>query len=133
MINSNQPSNAPGRTPANDANLAGSLGAAVRKLQENRNRFGGKRELQGAPIGAENKSPAAEGARVLSAVAETRNEQNGIQPPAASPNPGTPQGTGSPQPGRQSNVGQRQASSSPGKGTPVPRTEEEKQKRQRMK
>lgn len=133
MMNSNQSNNVPGQMPGNDATLAGSLGAAVRRLQENRNRFSGKRELQGAPIGGENKSPAAEGARVLSAVAETRNEQNGIQPPAASPNPGTPQGTGSPQPGQQSNVGQGQASSSPGKGTRVPGTEEEKQKRQRMK
>lgn len=117
----------------NDAMLAGSLGAAVQRLQENRNRFGGRRELQGAPIGGEAKSPAAEGAKVLSAVAETRNEQNGNQPPTAPSNPGAPQGTGSPQPGQQPNVGQRQAPSSTGKGTPVPSTEEEKQKRQRMK
>jgi hypothetical protein len=113
--------------------LAGSLGAAVQRLQENRNRFGGRRELQGAPIGGEAKSPAAQGAKVLSAVAETRNEQYGNQPPTAPPNPGAPQGTGSPQPGQQPNVGQRQAPSSTGKGTPVPSAEEEKQKRQRMK
>jgi hypothetical protein len=129
MMNSPQPTTDQG----NDAMLAGSLGAAVQRLQENRNRFGGRRELQGAPIGGEAKSPAAQGAKVLSAVAETRNEQNGNQPPTTSPNPGTPQGTGSPQPGQQSNVGQRQASSSTGKSTPVPSTEEEKQKRQRMK
>jgi hypothetical protein len=129
MMNSPQPTTDQG----NDAILAGSLGAAVQRLQENRNRFGGRRELQGAPIGGEAKSPAAEGARVLSAVAETRNEQNGNQPPTTSPNPGAPQRTGSTQPGQQPNVGQRQAPSSPGKGTPVPRTEEEKQKRQRMK
>jgi hypothetical protein len=129
MMNSPQPTTDQG----NDAMLAGSLGAAVQRLQENRNRFGGRRELQGAPIGGEAKSPAAEGARVLSAVAETRNEQNGNQPPATSPNPGALKGTGSPQPGQQSNVGQRQTSSSPGQGTPVPSTEEEKQKRQRMK
>jgi len=128
-MNSPQPTTNQG----NDAMLAGSLGAAVQRLQENRNRFGGRRELQGAPIGGEAKSPAAEGARVLSAVAETRNEQNGNQPPATSPNPGALKGTGSPQPGQQSNVGQRQAPSSFGKGTPVPGTEEEKQKRQRMK
>jgi len=129
MMNSPQPTTDQG----NDAMLAGSLGAAVQRLQENRNRFGGRRELQGAPIGGEAKSPAAEGARVLSAVAETRNEQNGNQPPTTSPNPGAPQGTGSPQPGQQPNVGQRQTPSSPGQGTSVPRTEEEKQKRQRMK
>jgi hypothetical protein len=129
MMNSPQPTTDQG----NDAMLAGSLGAAVQRLQENRNRFGGRRELQGAPIGGEAKSPAAEGARVLSAVAETRNEQNGNQPPTASPNPGAPQRTGSTQPGQQPNVGQRQAPSSFGKGTPVPSTEEEKQKRQRMK
>lgn len=128
-MNSPQPTTNQG----NDAMLAGSLGAAVQRLQENRNRFGGRRELQGAPIGGENKSPAAQGARVLSAVAETRNEQNGNQPPTAPSNPGAPQGTGSPQPGQQPNVGQRQAPSSTGKGTPVPSTEEEKQKRQRMK
>ena len=128
-MNSPQPTTNQG----NDAMLAGSLGAAVQRLQENRNRFGGRRELQGAPIGGEAKSPAAEGARVLSAVAETRNEQNGNQPPATSPNPGALKGTGSPQPGQQPNVGQRQAPSSTGKGTPVPSTEEEKQKRQRMK
>ena len=128
-MNSPQPTTDQG----NDAMLAGSLGAAVQRLQENRNRFGGRRELQGAPIGGEAKSPAAQGARVLSAVAETRNEQNGNQPPTAPPNPGAPQGTGSPQPGQQPNVGQRQAPSSTGKGTPVPSTEEEKQKRQRMK
>lgn len=132
-MNQAQPKTAPGQMPGTDATLAGNLGAAVRKLQENRNRFGGRRELQGAPIGGEAKSPAAEGARVLSAVAETRNEQNGNQPPTTSPNPGAPQRTGSTQPGQQSNVGQRQAPSSPGKGTPVPSTEEEKQKRQRMK
>jgi hypothetical protein len=133
MMNSPQSNATPGQAPGTDAMLAGSLGAAVQKLQENRNRFGGRRELQGAPIGGEAKSPAAQGAKVLSAVAETRNEQYGNQPPAASPNPGTPQGTGSPQPGQQPNVGQRQAPSSTGKGTPVPSTEEEKQKRQRMK
>ena len=113
--------------------LAGSLGAAVQRLQENRNRFGGRRELQGAPIGGETKSPASEGARVLSAVAETRNEQNKNQPPTTSPNPGAPQRTGSTQPGQQPNVGQRQTSSSSGQSTSVPGTEEEKQKRQRMK
>jgi hypothetical protein len=129
MMNSLQPTTGQG----NDATLAGSLGAAVQRLQENRNRFGGRRELQGAPIGGEAKSPAAEGARVLSAVAETRNEQNGNQPPTTSPNPGAPQRTGSPQPGQQPNVGQGQTPSSPGQGTSVPGTEEEKQKRQRMK
>ncbi len=133
MMNSPQSNATPGQAPGTDAMLAGSLGAAVQKLQENRNRFGGRRELQGAPIGGEAKSPAAQGADVLSAVAETRNEQYGNQPPTAPTNPGTPQGTGSPQPGQQPNVGQRQAPSSTGKGTPVPSTEEEKQKRQRMK
>ena len=128
-MNSPQPTTDQG----NDAMLAGSLGAAVQRLQENRNRFGGRRELQGAPIGGEAKSPAAQGAKVLSAVAETRNEQYGNQPPTAPSNPGAPQGTGSQQPGQQPNVGQRQAPSSTGKGTPVPSTEEEKQKRQRMK
>lgn len=132
-MNSPQPSSSLGQSSGSDATLAGSLGAAVRRLQENRNRFGGLRELQGAPIGGENKSPAAQGARVLSAVAETRNEQNGNQPPTAPTNPGAPKGTGSPQPGQQPNVGQRQAPSSPGKSTSVPGTEEEKQKRQRMK
>ena len=132
-MNSPQSNATPGQAPGTDAMLAGSLGAAVQKLQENRNRFGGRRELQGAPIGGEAKSPAAQGAKVLSAVAETRNEQYGNQPPTAPSNPGAPQGTGSPQPGQQPNVGQRQAPSSPGKGTPVPSTEEEKQKRQRMK
>jgi hypothetical protein len=73
MMNSPQPTTDQG----NDATLAGSLGAAVQRLQENRNRFGGRRELQGAPIGGEAKSPAAQGAKVLSAVAETRNEQYG--------------------------------------------------------
>ena len=133
MMNSPQSNATPGQAPGTDAMLAGSLGAAVQKLQENRNRFGGRRELQGAPIGGEAKSPAAQGAKVLSAVAETRNEQYGNQPPTAPTNPGAPQGTGSPQPGQQPNVGQRQAPSSPGKGTPVPSTDEEKQKRQRMK
>ncbi len=133
MMNQAQPKTAPGQMPGTDATLAGNLGAAVRKLQENRNRFGGRRELQGAPIGGETKSPAAEGARVLNAVAETRNEQNGNQAPKASPNPGAPQGTGSTQPGQQPNVGQRQTPSSTEQGTSVPRTEEEKQKRQRMK
>ena len=132
-MNQPQPKATPGQMPGNDSALAGSLGAAVRRLQENRNRFGGRRELQGAPIGGEAKSPAAQGAEVLSAVSETRNEQNGIQPSPASPNPGAPQGTGSPQPGQQPNVGQGQAASSPGKGTPVSSPEEEKQKRQRMK
>ena len=132
-MNSPQSNATPGQAPGTDAMLAGSLGAAVQKLQENRNRFGGRRELQGAPIGGEAKSPAAQGAKVLSAVAETRNEQYGNQPPTAPTNPGAPQGTGSPQPGQQPNVGQRQAPSSPGKGTPVPSTDEEKQKRQRMK
>ena len=128
-MNSPQPTTGQG----NDATLAGSLGAAVQRLQENRNRFGGRRVLQGAPIGGEAKSPTEQGAEVLSAVAETRNEQNGNQPPATSSNPGALKGTGSPQPGQQSNVGQRQTSSSPGQGTSVPGTEAEKQKRQRMK
>ncbi len=133
MMNQPQPKATPGQMSGNDAELAGSLGAAVQRLQENRNRFGGRRELQGAPIGGEAKSPAAQGAEVLSAVSETRNEQNGIQPSTAPTNPGAPQGTGSPQPGQQPNVGQGQATSGPGKGTPVPSPEEEKQKRQRMK
>lgn len=132
-MNQANPQATPGKAPGNDATLAGSLGAAVRRLQENRDRFSGQRVLQGAPIGAEAKSPAAQGAEVLSAVAETRNEQNGIQSPAAPTNPGISEGTRSPQPGQQPDVRQGQEASSPGKGTSVPETEEEKQKRQRMK
>jgi hypothetical protein len=133
MMNQSPPQAIPGQTPGNDAMLAGSLGAAVRRLQENRDRFSGRRVLQGAPIGGETKSPASQGAEVLDAVATTRNEQNETQPPAAPPNPGTPQGTGSPQPGQQPNVRQRQTTSSPGKSAPISSAEEEKQKRQRMK
>lgn len=132
-MNQAQSTAPPGPMPGNDATLAGSLGAAVQRLQENRNRFGGRRELQGAPIGGEAKSPAAQGAEVLSAVAETRDQQNGNQTQTATTNPGAPEGTRSPQPGQQPNVGQGQAPSGPGKGSPVPSTEEEKQKRQRMK
>jgi hypothetical protein len=48
MMNSPQPTTDQG----NDAMLAGSLGAAVQRLQENRNRFGGRRELQEHPLAA---------------------------------------------------------------------------------
>ena len=86
--------------PAPDARLAGGLMNVVQQLQKNR--FGGIRELQGAPIGAE-----AKGADVLSAL--TKNKQQNEQEQNAAPAPGALQEERSQERGRQRNVGQGEA------------------------
>jgi len=88
------------RQPTSDARLAGGLMNIVQQLQKNR--FGGTRELQGAPIGAE-----AKGAQVLNAL--TKNKQQNEQEQNAAPAPGALQNQGSEKQGRQRDVGQGKA------------------------
>jgi hypothetical protein len=80
---------------ANDERLAGGLMNVVQQLQKNR--FGGVRELQGSPIGAE----AKQGANVLNAI-KNEKEQD------AASAPGAFQDEERQEPGRQRNVGQGQ-------------------------
>lgn len=95
---------------ASDARLAGGLMSVVLQLQKNR--FGGVRELQGSPIGAE-----AKGSAVLSAL--SKNKQENEQEQNAAPAPGALQEEGSQEPGRQRNVGQRETQSRFGQGPQV--------------
>lgn len=85
---------------APDARLAGGLMNVVQQLQKNR--FGGVRELQGAPIGAEQR-----GAEVLSAL--SKNKQQNEQEQNAAPAPGALQEERGQERGRQRNVGQGEA------------------------
>lgn len=85
--------------PASDARLAGGLMNIVQQLQKNR--FGGVRELQGAPIGAESR-----GSEVLSAL--NKNKQN-EQKQNAAPATGAFQKERGEERGRQRDVGQAEA------------------------
>jgi hypothetical protein len=95
---------------ASDARLAGGLMSVVQQLQKNR--FGGLRELQGSPIGAE-----AKGSAVLNAL--SKNKQQNEQEQNAAPAPGALQEERSQEPGRQRNVGQREAQGRFGQGPQV--------------
>ena len=113
---------APQAQSAPDARLAGGLMNVVQQLQKNR--FGGLRRLQGAPIGGE--SPAAEGAEVLNAI---RNSKQNEQEQNASRTPGAFQKEGSQESGRQRDVGQGETQGRPGQSSQVQRTEEGQQRR----
>ena len=113
---------APQAQSAPDANLAGGLMNVVQQLQKNR--FGGVRRLQGAPVGGE--SPAVEGAEVLNAI---RNSRQNEQEQNAARAPGALQKEGGQERGRQRDVGQREAQGRPGQSSQVQRTEEEQQRR----
>jgi hypothetical protein len=113
---------APQAQSAPDARLAGGLMNIVQQLQKNR--FGGIRRLQGAPVGGE--SPAAEGAEVLNAI---RNSRQNEQKQNAAPAPGALQKEGGQESGRQRDVRQGEAQGRPGQGSQVQRTEEEQQRR----
>ena len=113
---------APQAQSAPDANLAGGLMNVVQQLQKNR--FGGIRRLQGAPIGGE--SPASEGAEVLNAI---RNSKQNDQEQNASRTPGALQKEGSQEQGRQRDVRQGETQSRLGQSPQVQRTEEEQQRR----
>jgi hypothetical protein len=95
---------------ASDARLAGGLMSVVQQLQKNR--FGGIRELQGSPIGAE-----AKGSAVLSAL--NKNKQQNEQEQNAAPASGALQETRSQEQGRQRDVGQREAQGRPGQSQRV--------------
>ena len=114
---------APQAHAAPDANLAGGLMNVVQQLQKNR--FGGIRRLQGAPVGGE--SPASEGAEVLNAI---RNNKQNEQEQNASRTPGTFQEERGQERGRQRDVGQGEAQGRPGQSSQVQRTEEEQRRRQ---
>jgi hypothetical protein len=116
---------APQSQSAPDERLAGGLMNVVQQLQKNR--FGGARRLQGAPIGGE--SPASEGAEVLNAI---RNSRQNEQEQNATPAPGALQKEGGQERGRQRDVGQGEAEGRPGQSSQVQRTEEEEQQRRRM-
>lgn len=96
--------------PAPDARLAGGLMNVVQQLQKNR--FGGVRELQGAPIGGE-----SQGSRVLNAL--SKNKQQNEQEQNAAPAPGALQEERGEERGRQRNVGQGKAQGRPGQGPQV--------------
>ena len=113
---------APQSQSAPDERLAGSLMNVVQQLQKNR--FGGARRLQGAPIGGE--SSVSEGAEVLNAI---RNSRQNEQEQNATPAPGTLQKEGGQERGRQRDVGQGEAEGRPGQSSQVQRTEEEQQRR----
>jgi hypothetical protein len=113
---------APQSQSAPDERLAGGLMNVVQQLQKNR--FGGARRLQGAPIGGE--SPASEGAEVLNAI---RNSRQNEQEQNATPAPGALQKEGGQERGRQRDVGQGEAEGRPGQSSQVQRTEEEQQRR----
>ena len=116
---------APQSQSAPDERLAGGLMNVVQQLQKNR--FGEARRLQGAPIGGE--SPASEGAEVLNAI---RNSRQNEQEQNATPAPGALQKEGGQERGRQRDVGQGEAEGRPGQSSQVQRTEEEEQQRRRM-
>lgn len=96
--------------PAPDARLAGGLMNVVQQLQKNR--FGGIRELQGAPVGGE-----AQGSRVLSAL--SKNKQQNEQEQNAASAPGALQNKRSEEQGRQGDVGQGKTPGRPGQGPQV--------------
>ena len=95
--------------PAPDARLAGSLMNVVQQLQKNR--FGGIRTTQGAPVGAESKDS--------SLFNTLLNKKTDEQEQNAAPAPGALQEEGSEEARRQRNVGQRKTQSSPGQGPQV--------------
>jgi hypothetical protein len=111
-------------TSAPDARLAGGLINVVQQLQKNR--FGGVRNLQGAPIGGE--SQASQGAEVLNAL---RNNKQNEQEQNAAPAPGALQKERGQEQGRQRNDGQAETQGRPGQSTQV-QTTEKQQQRQRM-
>ena len=113
---------APQAQSAPDARLAGGLMNVVQQLQKNR--FGGVRRLQGAPIGGE--SPASEGAEVLNAI---RNSRQNEQEQDASRTPGALQKERGQEQGRQRDVGQGKEEGGIRKSPQVQRTEEEQQRR----
>lgn len=95
--------NPPDKTQApDDARLAGGLMSMVQQLQKNR--FGGIRELQGAPIGGE--------AADSSLFNKFLNTQDNEQKQDSSPTPGALQEEGSEEQGRQRNVGPAKTQSS---------------------
>lgn len=110
---------------APDERLAGGMMNIVQQLQKNR--FGGVRRLQGAPIGGE--SSASEGAEVLNAI---RNSRQNEQAQNAAPAPGALQKEGGQERGRQRDDGQGKAQGRPGQGSQVQGTEEERQQRRQM-
>lgn len=95
--------------PAGDARLAGSMLNIVQQLQKNR--FGGVRTTQGAPVGSESQNSSLFNALL--------NKQPNEQEQNAAPAPGTLQKAGSEEAGRQRNVGQRKAQGSPGQSPQV--------------
>lgn len=113
---------APQSQAAPDARLAGGLMNVVQQLQKNR--FGGIRRLQGAPVGGE--TPASEGAEVLNAI---RNSKQNEQEQNAPRTPGAFQEEGGEESGRQRDVGQGETQGRPGQSSQVQRTEEGQQRR----
>jgi hypothetical protein len=95
---------------SSDARLAGGLMSVVQQLQKNR--FGGLRELQGSPIGAE-----AKGSAVLDAL--SKNKQQNGQGQNAAPTLGALQEDRGQEQGRQRNVGQRETQGRFGKSPQV--------------
>lgn len=116
---------APQAQSAPDARLAGGLMNVVQQLQKNR--LGGTRRLQGAPVGGE--ATASEGAEVLNAI---RNSKQNEQEQNATGTFGALQKEGSQEFGRQRDVGQGETQGRPGQSSQVQTTEEEQQQKRRM-
>ena len=112
---------APQAQSAPDARLAGGLMNLVQQLQKNR--LGGARQLQGAPIGGESQADPQKFEALLNQASPNGQEQN------AAPAPGALQKERSEEGRRQRNVGQREEESGPGQGSQVQGTEEEQQRR----
>jgi len=106
---------------APDANLAGGMMNLVQQLQKNR--FGGARQLQGAPIGGESQADPQKFEALLNQASSNGQEQN------AAPAPGALQKERSQERGRQRDVRQGEEEGRPGQSSQVQRTEEEQQRR----
>lgn len=112
---------APQAQAAPDARLAGGLINIVQQLQKNR--FGGERSLQGAPIGGESQAGPEKFEALLNEVAPNEQKQD------AAPAAGALQKEGGQEQGRQRDDGQGEAQGRPGQSPQVQRTEEEQQRR----
>ena len=106
---------------APDARLAGGLMNLVQQLQKNR--LGGERRLQGAPIGGESQADPQKFEALLNQASSNGQEQN------AAPAPGALQEKRSQERGRQRDERQGETEGGPRQGKEVQSTEEEQQRR----
>ena len=114
---------APQAQSAPDAGLAGSMLNLVQQLQKNR--FGGVRQLQGAPIGGETQADPKNFEALLNEAAPNEQEKDAAGAPGALQKERGQEGR------RQRNVGQGKEEGSIGQSSQVQRAKE-RQQGQRM-